>query len=219
MKKLFGIIIITLMAALPAGAVLKEKNLDNTLNILRSELLTYRADLERQTKFMQEQQKRVGEQLIDIFHRSSQNSLMLYSQKMDYVFDLTYACNEATDMYTQFQKQSQPFRSFVEKNHNDIARYDSLVLNLSSMSTRTLSEQAKTDRSVCLALAVNIRRTLKDNSDQMERYISFYERTEERLRNLNDYAQTRYADIQSNIFINGDQNYLQILSSIAQQVD
>lgn len=215
MKKTLVIIILSVLALTPAGAVLKEKNLDNTLNILRGELIAYRGDLERQTKYMQEQQKIVRDNLMDIYYRSSQNSLMLYSQNLDYIFDLTYACHEATEMYMQFQKQAMPFRSYIEKNKKEIARYDSLVTNLSQMSVRNMSEQAQVDRNVCLTLAINIRRTLNANSEQMEQYISYYDRTEERLRSLNDYAQNRYSDIQSNIFINGDKNYFEILRDIS----
>ncbi len=41
---------------LPSSAVLKEKNLDNTLSILRSELTNYYNDLQRQISFMKDQQ-------------------------------------------------------------------------------------------------------------------------------------------------------------------
>ncbi len=202
------------MVILPSKAVLKEKDLGLTLSILRSELTDYYHDLERQSQMMQEQQKMIGKNLMDIFNRSSQNSLMLYSQKPEYIFDLTYACHEATEMYTQFQKQSLPFRSYIEKNKNQIARYDSLVINLSQMPVMTLDEKAKIDRNVCLTLAINIRRSLNANSEQMEQYVAYYERTEQRLSYLNDYAQKRYADIQSSIFVNGGENYFQILKSL-----
>ena len=89
---------------LPSSAVLKEKNLDNTLSILRSELTNYYNDLQRQMSFMKDQQESVRNNLMDIFRRSNQNSLMLYSQKPQYIFDLTYACHEATEQYAEFQK-------------------------------------------------------------------------------------------------------------------
>ena len=210
-KRLFTIIILTLLAVLPSSAVLKEENLDNTLNILRAELTAYRLDLEKETKYMQWQQQQIIKNIIDVSSRSSQNSLMLYSQKQDYIFDLTYACHEATEMYMQFQKQALPFRNYIDRNKREIARYDSLIANLSQMPVMNMSDQAKTDRSVCLTLAVNIRHTLSTNNEQMDDYIAFYQRTEERLRNLNDYAQKRYVDIQSSIFKNGGDNYLSIL--------
>lgn len=77
--------VMLLLFALQANAVLKEKNLDNTLSILRSELTNYHKDLERQTGLMKQQQEEVRKNLIDIFSKSNQNSLMLYSQKPDYI--------------------------------------------------------------------------------------------------------------------------------------
>lgn len=206
-------IVLLLLFALPSSAVLKEKNLESTLSVLRGELTTYHTELEEQSEMMQEQQGEMVGKLMDIFNRSAQNSLMLYSQKQDYIFDLTYACHEATEMYKQFQSQSLPFRMYIEKTTTDIARYDSLISNLSQMPTSILSDAAKTDRSVCLTLAINIRRTLNENSETMEDFVNYYQRTEERLRELNDYAQKRYTEIQSSIFINGGESYFSILKS------
>ena len=200
--------------ALQSHAVLKEKDLDNTLSILRTELTKYHAELERQTGFMKDQQEEIRKNLFTVLNRSNQNSLMLYSQKSDYVFDLTYACHEATEQYQEFQRNVMPFRSFIDKTNEDIARYDSLIINLTSMPTMSLSEQAKIDRNVCLTLAVNIRQTLKDNRDQLNDYINYYQNTEKQLKNLNDYANKRYGDIQMSIFNNGGDNYFKILTNL-----
>lgn len=212
--RLFSSVILLLLVILPSKAVLKEADLESTLGVLRGELTAYRLELEKETKYMQWQQEMVRSEIIGIFKRSSQNSLMLYSQKQDNIFDLTYACHEATDMYMQFQKQAKPFHDYIMKNSNDIARYDSLIANLSQMRVAQLSEQSKTDRNVCLTLAVNIRRTLMANSEQMSDDIRYYEMTEKRLKNLNDYAMKRYAEIQSNIFINGGDNYFELMKNI-----
>ncbi len=201
-----------------AHAVLKEKDLDNTLSILRTELTKYHAELERQTGFMKHQQEVIRKNLFSVLNRSNQNSLMLYSQKSEYIFDLTYACHEATEQFREFQKNVMPFRTFMEKTNSDIARYDSLINNLSTMNTMTLSEKAKTDRNVCLTLAVNIRHTLRDNRDQLNDYIRIYENTEKKLRYLNDYANKRYGDIQNNIFNNGGKNYFSILSNLGRNL-
>ncbi len=202
------------LAVLPAGAVLKEKSLESTLALLRGELTNTYTDLAKQSDNLSDQQKLIGYNLVDIYKRSTQNSLMLYSQKQDYIFNLTYACHEATEMYTQFQKQSLPFRQYIESNSTEIARYDSLIVNLSSMPLMALSEEGRTNRNVCLTLATSIRRTLEENSAQMADYIGYYERTEERLRSLNNYALQCYEQIQSSIFVNGGDNFFSILHKI-----
>ena len=96
MKKHFLLITLLLTCCLQAMAVLKEKNLEQTLSILRTELNTHHRELSMQSVSNKKQAESIREQLISILKSSNQNSLMLYSQKQDYVFDLTYACHEAT---------------------------------------------------------------------------------------------------------------------------
>ena len=217
MKKYILSILLTLVM-LPANAVLKEKNLENTLSILRTELTNYRSELERQSGYIKEQQQKVFTNIMGVMSQSNQNALMLYSQKPEYVFDLAYACQEATKQYHAFTQDVLPFRKFIEKSNAQVARYDSLVASLSTMRTNTLSEKALIDRNVCLTLAVNIRRTLNDNSQQMSEYIRFYKITEERLSNLNNYANKRYLEIQNNIFSNSGENYFNTLSDLGTQI-
>jgi small-conductance mechanosensitive channel len=144
--------------------------------------------------------------------RADQNALMLYSQQQENVFDLTYACHEATEQYRQFHTRQLPFKTFLSRNEREIARYDSLINSLKIMPERMLGKEGVGKRDSCVALAENIRSMLKDGAEQLERYISYYDRTENRLSGLNDYAQKRYTDIQQNIFINGSTNYFTLLS-------
>ena len=210
MRRLLTIIVI-LATTLSTHAVLKEKDLPQTLQILRSELVNYRRELTGMIEQNRKQSESVRNQLIETMLRSNQNSLMLYSQKQDYVFDLTYACNEATDQYHLFQQQQLPFKTFLNKTNNDIARYDSLIGSLRVMPVAMLSDEAKTDRNICLTLATNIRNSLDENRVTMQDYIRYYDMTENRLSHLNDYAQKRYNDIQTSIFRNGGDSYPSIL--------
>ena len=210
MRRLLTIIVI-LATTLSTHAVLKEKDLPQTLQILRSELVNYHRELTGMIEQNRKQSESVRNQLIETMLRSNQNSLMLYSQKQEYVFDLTYACNEATDQYHLFQQQQLPFKTFLNKTNNDIARYDSLIGSLRVMPVAMLSDEAKTDRNICLTLATNIRNSLDENRITMQDYIRYYDMTENRLSHLNDYAQKRYNDIQTNIFRNGGDSYLNIL--------
>ena len=218
MKKSIFILFLLLKFCLPSHSVLKEKDIDNTLSVLRTELTKFHSELERQSGFMKEEQTAIRKNLFGVLNRSNQNSLMLYSQKTGYIFDLTYACHEATEQYQEFQRNVMPFRVFVEQANNDIARYDSLIVNLSNMPTMALSDRAKIDRNVCLTLAMNIRQTLKDNRDQLNDYIGYYKNTEQQLKNLNDYANKRYLDIQTSIFKNRGENYFSVLRNLSGNV-
>lgn len=214
MKLRISILFFLFFILLPVNAVLKERDLESTLAILRSELTTYYQEQQKQEKIGKRVKEQVRDQMFDIMKRSKQNSLMLYSQKSGYVFDLTYACHEATEMYQKFQRQILPFRTLVDKIDIEVARYDSLVTSLSEMPIVILSDKSKIDRNVCLTLAVSIKRTLEETRTQLNEYIGYYEHTEKDLKMLNDYAQKRYAEIQNNIFINGGESYFHILSRL-----
>ena len=211
MKRIAFIIALLMGITIEAGAVLKEKNLEETLTILRSELTKNYHELNSMHEEREEQRKEVFRNLTQTMKLSNQNALMLYSQNQEYLFDLTYACHQATEQYQQFQRQQMPFRDFISNTRSEIARYDSLIQSLQSMHTTLLSHKAKTDRTVCLTLATVIKRTLENDSRQMEDYIRYYDSTEQRLRNMNDYAQQRYYDIQTSIFVNGGDTYFNIV--------
>ena len=215
MKRAIIILAMLVGITIEAGAVLKERSLDSTLIILRAELTKYYHELNSKRAERKEQNEQVFRNLMQTMRQSNQNALMLYSQKQEYLFDLTYACHQATEQYQQFQKQQLPFREFISKASGEIARYDSLVGALTSMPQGQMSPTAKTDRSVCLTLATVIRRTLEDDSQQMADYISYYDTTEQRLKNMNDYAQKRYYDIQTSIFVNGGDSYLGIIRNFS----
>ncbi|MBQ4387706.1 MAG: mechanosensitive ion channel [Prevotella sp.] len=210
MKRLTTLIII-LLTTLSVHAVLKEKDLSQTLQILRTELTDYHRELSERLEKDKKQSEQVRDQLISIMKRSNQNSLMLYSQKQEYVFDLTYACHEATELYQEFQHQQLPYKTFMEKADNEIARYDSLITSLQTMPQNMLDEETKTNRNICLTLASSIRNQLEENRSTLQEYIHIYDMTEQRLSRLNDYAQKRYNDIQTSIFKNGGDSYFNII--------
>lgn len=219
MRKTFLLIIILfLLVALPSHAVLKERNIGGSLAMLRIELTNYYNKLERQSGAQKEQRELVMKQLISTMNRSQQNAIMLYSQKSGNVFNLTYACHEATEQYKSFKESVGPFREYVNEANTEITRYDSLISDLSSMYVNALSPREKTDRNVCLTLAVNIRRTLNYKKQQSQQYIDIYNKTEARLKGLNDYANKRYAEIQASIFSNNGDNVLTLLRNIKSEV-
>lgn len=201
--------------ALPSNAVLKEANLDTTLYMLRTELTNYHIDLEKQNQAAKAQQLAVIQQLISIVKQADQNSIMLYSQRNGYIFDMTYACHEATEQFKKFKSKAVPFRQMIKKNNVEVARFDSLINYLYGMSTMFLSEEAQVNRNVDLTLAVNIRRQLVEKQKQLQAYVQAYDRTDRKLQALNDYANRRYEDIQNSIFNNGGDNYLRILRNFS----
>lgn len=214
-KRLYIIILLMVAFVLPSNAVLKEANLDTTLYMLRTELTNYHIDLEKQNQAAKAQQLVVIQELISIVKQAYQNSIMLYSQRNGYIFDMTYACHEATEQFKKFKSKAVPFRQMIKKNNVEVARFDSLINYLYGMNTMFLSEEAQVNRNVDLTLAVNIRRQLVEKQKQLQAYVQAYDRTDRKLQALNDYANRRYEDIQNSIFNNGGDNYLRILRNFS----
>lgn len=216
MKRLLLFCIFTLSIT-QAGAVLKEKDLEQTLGILHTELKQYNNELDRRSAVRKDRTKRLILQLMSTMKRADQNALMLYSQQQDNVFDLTYACHEATQQYRNFHRQQLPFTSFLTKTEGEIARYDSLITHLQSMPERMMTKYGVQNRDSCLYLAKSIRSKLEDGASTLRRNIYLYNKAENRLSELNNYAQKRYNDIQQSIFINGGDSYPTLLKNIGRR--
>lgn len=214
-KRLYIIILLMVAFVLPSNAVLKEANLDTTLYMLRTELTNYHINLEKQNQAAKAQQLAVIQELISIVKQADQNSIMLYSQRNGYIFDMTYACHEATEQFKKFKSKAVPFRQMIKKNNVEVARFDSLINYLYGMNTMFLSEEAQVNRNVDLTLAVNICRQLVEKQKQLQTYVQAYDQTDRKLQALNDYANRRYKDIQNSIFNNRDDNYLRILRNFS----
>ena len=97
MKRLLFILTILTIGLMEAQAVLKERDLEQTLEILRAELTEYHRNLSEMTAERKQRNEAIINQLVQTMKQSNQNQLMLYSQKQNYVFDLTYACHQAPE--------------------------------------------------------------------------------------------------------------------------
>ena len=168
--------------------------------------------------------------MVAIMQRSYQISLMLYSQKEDYTFDLSYACHEATEQYRDFKFNRMPFDKITERLENEITRYNSLIETLENLppnkkmsqkvvekiknSPFMLSEKNQRFRDECVEMATKLRDNLLEMKNGIEKDKQYYTRIEKRLKKVNDYAVKRYGDIQRSIFINGGDSYFTVLKSL-----
>lgn len=212
MKRCFLIFLVLLCVQQSVFAVLKEKNLEQTLQILRTELTNDYREQRHRSDISRQRSEQASKELLTTLKKSEQNALMLYSQQSEYVFDLTYACNEATELWWEFRQKSMPFDEIINHYETEIERYERLRQSLNEMPKHMLSQQAQTDRSVCLALATALlntqRRSLESYQEDIERNAHVRERLEEQHR----YAQKRYDAVQQSIFVNGDQSFFHILT-------
>ncbi|MCF0196574.1 MAG: hypothetical protein HUK03_04985, partial [Bacteroidaceae bacterium] len=124
------LVLMAMMVSVPAKAVLKERNLSKTLNVLCAEL---EENYKKQKQFMESAEKRTQKQrneLISMMQRSQQISLMLYSLPADYVFDITYACEQASKLYDEFNQNmenSETSFNYSHRLHEDVNRYNGLI--------------------------------------------------------------------------------------------
>ena len=129
-KKRFLIAVLALAALIPAYAVLNEKDLAQTLSVLRYELRSAWLASEERAQRTQGRGARQHAQLVQMMQRSNELSLMLYSQKQDYTFDMTYALNEVSRQYDEFSSRKMPFDDIITRLDIDIDRYDRLIHTL-----------------------------------------------------------------------------------------
>lgn len=214
MKKIILAFLLLLNAALPANAVLKEKDLAETLCVLKAELQEAKKEQVENTRLFGNAFDRFSQRMLEFMQNADKTSLMLYSQKEDYVFDLTYACHEATEQYRTFNSRISPFSLWVDKITIEINRYAALINSLEKMPDFILKTvEAKEERKECIEIATSIRNQMIINKGKIEELIERQNRVKNRLKELNDYAKARYDKIRTNIFVNGGENYITILSN------
>ena len=126
-KKRMLALLAACLLTLPLAAVLGERNLASTLRSLRAEL---EADYEKiftSQGRLAEQHGRQHDQMVSIMKKCNELSLMLYSQKQEYTFDLTYALESVTEEYNDFNRTRMPYDRIVGQLDIEIERYSRLI--------------------------------------------------------------------------------------------
>ena len=138
MKKIFVLIMLSVLTVFQAQAVLKEKDLAQTLGVLRAEL---EQSYNEQQALMEMYKKRYVDQhtaLVRMMQQSNQIALMLYSQSADFTFDMAYACQAATEQYRSMKERHMPYNKMIERLQAEIERYDALIQTLLNLPPRLL---------------------------------------------------------------------------------
>ncbi len=129
-RKLLSIIAALFVTAVPALAVFTGMDLDVTLSNLRRELAhdyRHKSLTQAQLQGKYEAQHR---QMVDIVKKCNDLSLMLYSQKQDYTFDISYALEKVCEEYADFNKNRTPYDRIVARLDIEINRYARLIESL-----------------------------------------------------------------------------------------
>jgi len=142
--KLSAVILLCLLFLVPfsAHAVLKESDLSATLAVLRAELFKTCNEQKQNMVRYSTVAEMQHEQMISLMQRSDQIGLMLYSQKQDFTFDMTYACHEATSLYREFNKRSVPYQKILNHINTELNRYNALIASLQTIPPAIQNNQA-----------------------------------------------------------------------------
>ena len=132
-KKSIIAVIALALAAIPAIAVFKEKDLKQTLLVLLSELTDDYENVVRRSERSAQRIQQQHKNLVSLVEQSNELSLMLYSQPQNHTFDLTYALHQVTDQYEKFDSNRMPFDEIILNMSIELDRYSKLAQTLRNM--------------------------------------------------------------------------------------
>ena len=126
--KLTTIIFAVAVLALPLLAIADEiQTLDKAMADARVEL---KRDFVRRQKMQERMSSNFQHQhgrMLALIKKCNELSVMLYLQKKEYTFDLSYALQQVTDEYEDFNKKRTPYDRIVADMDLEIDRYARLL--------------------------------------------------------------------------------------------
>ncbi len=128
--KLVTILVALLLVAVPAMAVFTGMGLDATLSNLRRELNYDYLHISSTREQMAAKYDVQHQKMVDIVKKCNDLSLMLYSQKQDYTFDISYALEKVCEEFNDFNKNRTPYDRIVSSIDVEINRYARLIESL-----------------------------------------------------------------------------------------
>ena len=221
---------VPLLLALPARAVVPEKDFQSTLNSLLQELRqSYASAQESDTLMVNNRTQR--EAFDRVLKSADEVTIMLYTQRPEFTFDMAFALEEVSRVRSAFHEQVLLNDQYRVAARSGLRRYELLNETLQGMLRRQPADSLAGADSLALAPAPleaedpekaalldsclyytgalttlygeSVALALKDSVLCAE--------TEARLQHAYDYAQANYADTQKNRYIGGNVNAIQIL--------
>lgn len=200
--------LLVLLVTEPAWAVFYERDMKTTLSILLQELkLTQEKFRNFNATPRPTDRQRSGQRnsemmgLDELTERCNALSLMLYSQSSyNFTFDLTYALDEVTKQYTDFNTKVQPFERRLSMMQAGKDRYSRLVGTLKNMPD---NPEYNAVRDSCLVVAEELEGIYTQSLKRLESDNVRYEALKTQLDEAYEYAQRSYESVQQRIFLKG----------------
>ena len=102
-----------LAIVVPIFAISYGHNLAQTLRVLRNELNADYQQIDKNRDRLTEDYEKQRQKMIDVMKQCDELSLMLYSQKQGFTFDVSYALQKVTEKYNEFNLDGGPFDRIV----------------------------------------------------------------------------------------------------------
>jgi small-conductance mechanosensitive channel len=210
MKKIRIVIslLLVLMISGPAWAVFYEEDMKTTLSILLQELKQTQEKFKRfnatsrsteRPKTNQKNTRRVD--LDELTEQCNALSLMLYSQSSyNFTFDLTYALDEVTKQYNEFNTKIQPYEQRLSMMQAGEDRYSRLVKTLKHMPD---NPEYNAVRDSCVIIAEQMKDFYTQGLARLDNDSKRYQELRQQLDDAYEYAQKSYEAVQQRIFLKG----------------
>ena len=144
-RKLLSILVALFVLAIPAMAVFTNMDLDATLFNLRRELFHDYRQIDKTRRQLDEKYKVQHQKMVGVVKKCNDLSLMLYSQKQDYTFDISYALEKVTKEFNDFNKNRTPYDRIVDNLDVEIGRYARLIESLRRLPPELLDLEVVPD--------------------------------------------------------------------------
>ena len=210
-KRIILVMAVALLSVMQASAVLKEGTIAQTLGVLCEELSETHNEQRERAKRFEKRNAEFKNRIARDMELCNNIELMLYSQKEQNIFDLAYACGQATSLYKRVS-HTRSFKQFEQQQDEQIAQYENLVQALNNIRDDQLkTPEMRVTRDSCIYLAKVIENDIRTARATMKENHERRQQVAQKAKTLNDYALEMYERIRQSVFVNGGQNYFQIL--------
>ncbi len=119
-----------LAIVVPLFAISYGRNLNRTLRTLRNELSADYQQIDKNRERLTEDYEKQRQKMIDMMKQCDELSLMLYSQKQGFTFDVSYALQKVAQKYNEFNQDRGPFDRIVSNLNVEMERHARLIESL-----------------------------------------------------------------------------------------
>ena len=119
-----------LAIVVPIFAISYGHNLTQTLRVLRNELNVDYQQIDKNRERLTEDYEKQRQKMVDMMKECDELSIMLYSQKQGFTFDVSYALQRVTEKYNEFNQDRGPFDHIVSNFNVEMERHARLIESL-----------------------------------------------------------------------------------------